>query len=264
MNSDLDEMTRFNMEPGSTTAAMVRSSDKPNTIGVWRWNNANVFEASILLLRNILGAQAWLADKVLPASAKRNKNVQYYLHQRAEGKVNTPKDVVKILNVTGNLFMRGIMSAMPKQSDMDKGSVSWSMQEAVSSLAGSFLGVDDWNAVKTALPMLTETGISPKDPRFSAFRPLIRDMEEIGEVNWDTWTTQQKMDFMVANWFSAFTRLHLRERPIYGGMSVNNQARLALKEYRKALVTPIDDEMKLRSGAELRRLKLIRSQALFA
>ena len=264
LNSDLDEMTRFNMEPGSTTAAMVRSSDKPNTIGVWRWNNANVFEASILLLRNILGAQAWLADKVLPASAKRNKNVQYYLHQRAEGKVNTPKDVVKILNVTGNLFMRGIMSAMPKQSDMDKGSISWSMQEAVSSLAGSFLGVDDWNAVKTALPMLTETGISPKDPRFSAFRPLIRDMEEIGEVNWDTWTTQQKMDFMVANWFSAFTRLHLRERPIYGGMSVNNQARLALKEYRKALVTPIDDEMKLRSGAELRRLKLIRSQALIA
>lgn len=257
LNSDLSEMSRFNMEPGGTTATMVRSSQAPNTIGVWRWNNANIFEASMLLMRNVLAMQAQVANWHLGKKAKSNKNLEYYMRLSTEGKVLTKNDAIRLGGLSGNLFMRSILQALPKQSNQDKG--WWDLEKAWGHIAASLIGVDDWNAVKTAIPMTTDVGI--KDSTWSSFAPMIRDLEETGQLNFEDMTAQEQMDFMTANWFKAFSRLYLRQRKITGGLEVNNQARIALAAFRKQMVVPLEEQIKVARGREKEKLMEIKSMA---
>ena len=257
LNSDLSEMSRFNMEPGGTTATMVRSSQAPNTVGVWRWNNANIFEASMLLMRNVLAMQAQVANWHLGDKAKSNKNLEYYMRLSTEGKVLTKNDAIRLGGLSGNLFMRSILQALPKQSNQDKG--WWDLEKAWGHIAASLIGVDDWNAVKTALPMTTDVGI--KDSTWSSFTPMIRDLEETGQLNFEDMTAQEQMDFMTANWFKSFSRLYLRQRKITGGLEVNNQARIALDAFRKQMVVPLEEQIKVSRGREKERLMEIKSMA---
>tara|TARA_Y100001973_G_scaffold30409_1_gene45953 strand:+ start:163 stop:8913 length:8751 start_codon:yes stop_codon:yes gene_type:complete len=257
LNADLSEMSRFNMEPGGTTATMIRSSQEPNTIGVWRWNNANIFEASMLLMRNVMAMQAQLANWHLGDKAKSNKNLEYYMRLSTEGKVLTKNDVIRLGGLSGNLFMRSILQALPKQSNQDKG--WWDLEKAWGHLAASLIGVDDWNAVKTALPMATDVGI--KDSTWSSFAPMIRDLEATDQLNFEDMTAQEQMDFMTANWFKAFSRLYLRQRKITGDLEVNNQARIALAAFRKQMMVPLEEQIKVARGREKEKLMEIKSMA---
>ena len=259
LNSDLDETTRFNMEPSGATAAMIRSSKKENTIDVWRWNNANIFETSMLLMRNVMALQAQAAS-ALSSKARSNKNVEYYLRLNAEGKVLTKNDVVRVAAISGGLFIRSIMQALPKQGNQDKG---WfDLETALSGLGGSLIGVDDWNAVRTAMPMFL--GVSPKDKNFSSFAPMIRDKEQTDQLDFENMTAQEQMNFMTANWFKAFSRLYMRERKISGGISVNNQARVALAAFRKAMIVPLDQAIAVSRAREKQMLQDTRSMAIIS
>ena len=260
LNSDLGELTRFNMEPGGTTAAMVRSSQVPNTVGVWRWNNANIFEASLLLMRNIFAMQATIATKLGGDKARSNKNVEYFMRLNAEGKVLTKNDVVRLGGISGNLWMRGVLQALPKQSNQDKG--WWDLKQMWGHLAGSLIGVDDWNAIRTALPMAGRSEI--KDSVLSSFSPMIRDLEETDQLNFENMNAQEQMNYMTANWFHAFSRLYLRQRKIVGGLEVNNQARIALDSFKKAMLVPLDMELRTARGAEKEKLTDLRSMAIYA
>tara|TARA_R110002096_G_scaffold102957_1_gene227179 strand:- start:148 stop:8907 length:8760 start_codon:yes stop_codon:yes gene_type:complete len=255
LNNDLDEMTRFNMEAGGTTAAMIRSSQKNNTIGVWRWNNANIFEASLLLMRNVFAMQAQMATWIGGDRVKSNKNVEYFMRLAAEGKVLEKNDVVRIAGLSGNLFMRSIIQALPKQGNQDKG---WGdMKAAFGHIGGSLIGVDDWNAVRTAAPMMGMTEL--KDPVFSSFSPMVRDLEETGQLNFEDMDPQDQMDFMVGNWFKAFSRLYLRQRKISGGDQVNNQSRIALAAFKRQMLVPLEAKIKVTRGLERERLVALKS-----
>ena len=259
LNSDLDETTRYNMEPSGATAAMIRSSNKENTIDVWRWNNANIFETSMLLMRNIFALQAQAASAV-SSRARSNKNVEYYLRLNAEGKVLTKNDVTRVAGISGGLFIRSIMQALPKQGNQDKG---WfDLETALAGLGGSLVGVDDWNAVRTAMPMFF--GTSPKDKNFSSFAPMIRDREQTDQLNFENMTAQEQMNFMTANWFKAFTRMYMRERKISGGISVNNQAKAALDAFRKSMIVPLDEAIAKSRAQEKQMLENTRSMAIIS
>ena len=245
------------MEAGGATAAVVRSSQKHNTIGIWRWNNANIFEASMILMKNIFAMQAQIAVWHGSKRALSNKNVEYYMRLNAEGKVLEKNDVVRLAGISGNLWMRSIMQALPKQGNQDKGWLD--LEAALGHIGGSLIGVDDWNVVKTAAPMMGFTEI--KNPVFSSFAPMLRDREETGQLNFESMDEQSQMDFMVTNWFKAFSRLYLRQRKISGGNQVNNQARIALASFKRQMVVPLDAKIKITRGVERQQLVKIRSMA---
>jgi len=240
---------------------MIRSSDAPNTIGVWRWNNANIFETSMLVMRNIMALQSQLANWSLGDKARSNKNIEYFMRLKAEGQVLTQNDIIRVGGISGNLFMRSILEALPKQSNQDKG---WgNLRAAFGHIAASLVGVDDWNAIKTALPMAT-TSVGIKDSAFSSFAPMIRDLEETNQLHFEDMTPQEQLDFMTANWFKAFSRLYLRQRKITDGRQINNQARLALASFRKEMILPIEEKLKTARGAEKEQLNRIKTMALLS